>query len=93
MADLDLLFREAERRANAREQLAASRPRPLRIPSRHGWLLFIHPDLNNAGGWRVTRFEQDEPVGHIECGDFAGAVREACAFGGQLELVEEVTRG
>lgn len=51
----------------------------------------IHPDCVNVGGWRVTRFEGDEPTGHTELATFEKAVLEAHWYNPDYSTVRAVS--
>lgn len=56
------------------------------VPRRTSGLtsVIVSPSLQTRGGWRLTRFERQEPTGHVECGSYADAVKIAVADYGVL---------
>jgi len=54
-------------------------------------VLLVHRDMhaNHRGGWRVTRFEGEEPTGHTQHGTFTDAVRMCLDWRGRLDEARE----
>lgn len=89
-----LLARARLREAEVLTFLAGGE-RPVRIVA--GWpsarvVLLVHPDVANAGGWRVTRFDATGtvPEGHTEHSTFEDAARETRAWNANLSEAAEI---
>jgi hypothetical protein len=69
-----ILAKSDERKAVA-EQLAAS-GRPVRLIHEDGRYALAGPDMSSEGGFRLTRFDADGPVGHTEHASLEDAILE-----------------
>lgn len=70
------------RREHVRAFLKDHEGAPFRSPSRDGWTLLVSRDPSKPHQWRVTRFEGELPVGHVECLTYAAAVDSVYDYGG-----------
>ena len=87
---LDALIADVHRR-RAVEASLAHVPTLLTDRSRPDWRHLVSLDPSRPGGWRATRFEADEPVGHVECAGFVEAMREAVMRGADVDTARAVT--
>lgn len=64
---------------------------PVRLESRHGWVLLVSRCPSEPGRWRVTRFDGSEPVGHTTRDTLAEAISAAVTeYGGNVDGAEVI---
>lgn len=87
---LDRILAESRRRQAVAATLAPG-SYAFDDPRRPAWRHLVSLDPSKPGRWRATRFEGEDPVGHVEAPDFAGAVRAAVESGANVDTARAVT--